>query len=184
MSAIFHWLQRRERRGVADRGSRRATREVLIVPTDSHVSPRTLADTVSDEALSAETRFVWVLLPVVVPPTLPIGAVPPRIAARLEHLRESADTALRASDARGRVEVVPCRSLPALLAATGGRAPALLAATGGRDRLVLVGRAGWPVRRAAHGLFGEIVVVPPQPRRSRPGAPAAIPSLSSPANRS
>jgi hypothetical protein len=173
MGAIFHWLQRRQRRDVADPGSRHATREVLIVPTDSHVSPGTLADTVSDEALSAETRFVWVLLPVVVPPTLPIGAVPPRIAARLEHLRESADTALRASDARGRVEVVPCRSLPALLAATGGR-----------DRLVLVGRTGWPVRRAAHGLFGEIVVVPPQPRRSRPGAPAAIPSLSSPANRS
>jgi hypothetical protein len=173
MSAIFHWLQRRERGGVADPGSRRATREVLIVPTDSHVSPRALADTVSDEALSAETRFVWVLLPVVVPPTLPIGAVAPRIAARLEHLRESADTALRASDVRGRVEVVPCRSLPALLAATGGR-----------DRLVLVGQAGWPVRRAAHGLFGEMVVVPAKPPRARPATPAAVPSLSSPANRS
>ena len=172
MAAIFDWLQRRERRGAADPGSRRAKREVLIVPTDSHASPRALADVVSDEALSAETRFVWVLLPVVVPATLPIGAVPPRIAARLEHLRESADTALRASDARGRVEVVPCRSLPALLTATGGR-----------DRLVLVGRAGWPVRRAAHGLFGEIAVVAPQPRRSRPGAPAAVPTLSSPANR-
>jgi hypothetical protein len=172
MSAILDWWQRRERRGVADPGSRRATREVLIVPTDSHAGPRALADVVSDEALSAETRFVWVLLPVVVPATLPIGAVPPRIAARLEHLRESADTALRASDARGRVEVVPCRSLPALLAATGGR-----------DRLVLVGRAGWPVRRAAHGIFGEIVVVSSQPRRSRPGAPAAIPSLSSPVSR-
>jgi hypothetical protein len=159
MGAIFHWLQRRERRGVADPDSRRATREVLIVPTDSHVSPRALADIVSDEALSTETRFVWVLLPVVVPATLPIGAIPPRIAARLEHLRETADTALRASDARGRVEVVPCRSLPALLAA-------------------------WPVRRAAHGIFGEIAVVPPQPPRSRPGAPAAIPNLSSPANRS
>ena len=173
MSEIFHWLQGRERRGVADPGRCRATREVLIVPTDSRVSPWTLADTVSDEALFAETRFVWVLLPVVVPPTLPIGAVPPRIAARLEHLRDLADTALRASDARGRVEVVPCRSLPTLLAATGGR-----------DRLVLVGRAGWPVRRAAHGLFGEIVVVVPPPRPSRPGAPAAIPSLSAPANRS
>jgi hypothetical protein len=172
MGAIFDRLQRRRRRGAADPGSRRATREVLIVPTDSHVSPKAVADIVSDEALSAETRFVWVLLPVVIPPTLPIGAVPPRIAARLEHLRESADTALRASDARGRVEVVPCRSLPALLAATGGR-----------DRLVLAGRAGWPVRRAAHGLFGEIVVVPPQPPRSRPGAPAAVPNLSSPANR-
>ena len=173
MGAIFHWLQRRERRGVADPDSRRTTREILIVPTDSHVSPRALADIVSDEALSTETRFVWVLLPVVVPATLPIGAVPPRIAARLEHLRETADTALRASDARGRVEVVPCRSLPALLTATGGR-----------DRLVLVGRAGWPVRRAAHGLFDEIVVVPPQPRRSRPGVPAAVPNLSSPVNRS
>jgi hypothetical protein len=172
MSAILDWWQRRERRAVADPGSRRATREVLVVPTDFHASPRALADVVSDEALSAETRFVWVLLPVVVPATLPIGAVPPRIAARLEHHRESADTALRASDVRGRVEVVPCRSLPALLAATGGR-----------DRLVLVGRAGWPVRRAAHGVFGEIVVVPLRPRRSRPGAPAAIPSLSSPANR-
>jgi len=172
MGVIFDWLQRRERTGGADPGSRRATREVLIVPTDSHASPRALADVVSDEALSAETRFVWVLLPVVVPATLPIGAVPPRIAARLEHLRESADTALRASDTRGRVEVVPCRSLPALLAATGGR-----------DRLVLVGRAGSPIRRAAHGLFSEIVVVPPQPRRSRPGVPAAIPNLPSPANR-
>jgi hypothetical protein len=172
MSAIFDWLRARHRSGVADPGSRRATREVLIVPTDSHASPRALADVVSDEALSAETRFVWVLLPVVVPATLPIGAVPPRIAARVEHLRESADTALRASDARGRVEVVPCRSLPALLAATGGR-----------DRLVLVGGAGWPVRRAAHGLFREIAVVQLQPRRSRPGAAAAIPSLSSPANR-
>jgi hypothetical protein len=172
MGVIFDWLQRRERRGVADPDSRRASREVLIVPTDSHVSPKALADIVNDEGLSTETRFVWVLLPVVVPSTLPIGAVPPRIAARLEHLRESADTALRASDARGRVEVVPCRSLPALLEATGGR-----------DRLVLVGRAGWPVRRAAHGLFGEIVVVLPQPRRRPAVAPAALPNLSSPANR-
>jgi hypothetical protein len=173
MGAIFDRLQRRRRRGVADPGSHRATREVLIVPTESHARPRALADVVSDEALSAETRFVWVLLPVVIPSTLPIGAVPPRIAARLEHLRETADTALRASHVRGRVEVVPCRGLSALLAATGGR-----------DRLVLVGRAGSPVRRAAHGLFREIAVVPPRPPQRRPGATAAVPNLSSPANRS
>jgi hypothetical protein len=172
MDAIFDWLHRLGRKGVASAGSPRASREVLIVPTDSHVSPQAFAEIVREEALSAETRFVWVLLPVVIPPTLPIEAVPPRIAARLEHLRESADTALRASDVRGRVEVVPCRSVPALLAATGGR-----------DRLVLAGRAGWPVRRAAHGLFREIAVVPPQPRRGRPAAPAAVPSLSPPAGR-
>lgn len=169
MGAIFDWLQRLGRRGVANPGS---PREVLIVATDSHVSPQALADIVGDEALSAETKFVWVLLPVVVPATLPIGALPPRIASRLEHLRESADTALRASDVRGRVEVVPCRSVPALLVATGGG-----------DRLVLAGRTGWPVRRTAHGLFREIAVVPPQPRRRRLGAPAAVPGLLPPAGR-
>jgi hypothetical protein len=174
MDAIFDWLQRRGRRGVADPGSRRgAARDVLIVATDSHVSPQALADIVSEEALSVESMFVWVLLPAVIPPTLPIAAVPPRIAARLEHLRETADTARRACDARGRVEVVTCRSVPALLAAAGGG-----------DRLVLAGRAGWPVRLAAHGLFRGIVVVPPQPRRRRPAVSAAPPNVSPPASRS
>jgi hypothetical protein len=68
MDAIFDWLQRRGRRGVADPGSRRgAARQVLIVATDSHVSPQALADIVSEEAvrLAAHGLFRGI---VVVPP--------------------------------------------------------------------------------------------------------------------
>lgn len=128
----------------------------LIVPADSHVHPGLIADAV---ALAAErAAHVSVLLPAVLPPTLPISAFPPRIAARMAALAEAARVALEALGIRGRVATVPCRSVAALLHAAG---PA--------DLLVLVGRPGWDVRRAAHGVAPAILTVPAPaaPRRAR-----------------
>ena len=72
--------------------------------------------------------------------------------------------------AEGRVEIVPCRSIPALLHAAW---PV--------DTLMIVGQAGWGVRRAARGVAPDVTIVPSrpsvaaqpastsQPRRSRQG---------------
>ena len=66
---------------------------------------------------------------------------------------------------RGRVEIVPCRSLAALLQAVW---PV--------DTLILVGGAGWSVRRAARGVAHNLVVIPSRSTVPRHGAaPAAQP---------
>ena len=101
------------------------------------------------------------------PPTLPISAFPPRIAARMTALVQAARTAMHALDVHGRVAIVPCRSVAALLRSAGPT-----------DALILVGRAGWDVRRAAHGSAGEIVnVADPAARRGRrPRALHSVPA--------
>jgi hypothetical protein len=132
---------------------------ILIVATDTHIQPRLLRDAVGDAIARTPgaIRVVNVMIPAVVPPTLPITAWPPRLAARLGNLRDAAEQTVEALRPRGRVEIVPCRSVAALLHAVW---PV--------DTLVLVGGAGWSVRRAARGVAPDLVVVPsraPTPRR-------------------
>jgi hypothetical protein len=138
----------------------------LIVCTDTRVEPQLLTGALADAVGRAPRdaiRVVRVLLPAVLPPTLPITAWPPRLAARLEALRAAADEAGRSLQPPARVEIVPCRSVPALLDASW---PA--------DALALVGSAGWSVRRAARGVAGDVTIVPSaRPcRRQRPARPA------------
>lgn len=132
---------------------------ILVVATDTHIPPQLLTDAVGDALARArgEIRVIRVMIPAVVPPTLPITAWPPRLAARLDALRDAAEGIAESLRPRGRVEIVPCRSVPALLQAVW---PV--------DSLVLVGGAGWSVRRAARGVAPDVVVVPsrtPVPRR-------------------
>jgi len=139
---------------------------ILIVCTDTRVEPQLLTGAVADAVGRAPRdaiRVVRVLLPAVLPPTLPITAWPPRLAARLEALRAAADEAGRSLQPPARVEIVPCRSVPALLDASW---PA--------DALVLVGSAGWGVRRAARGVASDVTIVPSRRsrRRPRPARPA------------
>jgi nucleotide-binding universal stress UspA family protein len=138
---------------------------ILIVASDTHIQPELLANAVREAVArtSAEVTVVEVMIPAVVPPTLPITAWPPRLAARLGQLRDAADEVAARLQPRGRVEIVPCRSVGALLQAVW---PV--------DTLVLVGGAGWSVRRAARGVAPDMVVVP-----SRPGAPRREPAPSS-----
>jgi len=139
------------------------SQRILIVPTDSRVHARLIDDALLEAGLvgSDADGFAEVLIPAVLPSTLPISACPPRIAARLNALRNESHLALKAAGVRGRVEIVPCRSVPALLRAATAA-----------DRLVLVGRAGWSLRRAAHGVAKELLVVGPRARRTEPAAAA------------
>lgn len=143
-------------------------RHVLVVCTDTRVDPEHLARALRDAVARVprdEIAVARVLLPAVLPPTLPIGAWPPRLAARLEGLRAAADNAGGSLTPPARVEIVPCRSVPAVLNATWRV-----------DALVLVGGAGWSVRRAARAVAHDVTIVPtpPRNRRLRP-APAAPP---------
>jgi hypothetical protein len=142
-------------------------RHVLIVATDSHIQPQLLADAVTGATRrgSDAVTVVRVMLPAVLPPTLPVTAWPPRLAARLERLRDAIDPILEALQPKGRVEIVPCRSVAALLQAVW---PV--------DTLILVGRAGWSVRRAARGVAPDVVMIPARtaPSRREP-APASQP---------
>lgn len=143
-------------------------RHVLIVATDSHIQPQLLADAVAGATRrgSDAVTVVRVMLPAVLPPTLPVTAWPPRLATRLDRLRDTIDPILEAMQPKGRVEIVPCRSVAALLQAVW---PV--------DTLILVGRAGWSVRRAARGVAPNVVMVPARtaPSRREP-APASQPN--------
>jgi hypothetical protein len=142
-------------------------RQLLIVCTDRHVEPRLLTVAVT-EALAREPGGITVarvLIPAVLPSTLPISAWPPGLAHRLDRLRCAAEAIVAARRPPGRVEITACRSLADLLAAAW---PV--------DALVLVGGAGWRVRRAVHGLAHDVVVVPSQPARRRAPTPSPKPA--------
>ena len=128
-----------------------SARTVLIVAVDPRLRPELLDEAICDVVRTDDGTLgpLRVLIPVVLPSTLPISACPPRIAARLDRLQEAASDALDRVGVTGRVEVEPCRGVPALLR---------LVPT--PDTLVLVGRAGWSVRRAARGVADEIVMYP------------------------
>jgi hypothetical protein len=145
-------------------------RQLLVVCTDTRVDPPHLTGAVT-EALAREPAGITVvrmLIPAVLPTTLPISGWPPRLAQRLGRLRDAAEAAVASVRPRGRVEIAACRSVVDLLSAAW---PV--------DALVLVGGAGWRVRRAVHGLAQDVVVVPSRPsRRHEPLAssrPTALP---------
>jgi hypothetical protein len=66
---------------------------------------------------------------------------------------------------RGRVEIAACRGVADLLSAAW---PV--------DALVLVGGAGWRVRRAVHGVAPDVVVVPSRRARREP-LPSSRPTV-------
>lgn len=143
-------------------------RHTLIVCTDTRVAPERLADRIREAVARVprgEIAVVRVVLPAVLPSTLPISAWPPRLAARVEGLRTAADRAGSSLTPPARIEIVRCRSIPALLNASW---PV--------DALVLVGTAGWSVRRAARGVAPDVTIAPSRPaaRRLRT-APASRP---------
>ena len=126
-------------------------RQLLVVCTDTRIDPTFLADALT-EALArdpAGLTVVRVLIPAVLPATLPIGAWPPGMAQRLERLREAADAVIASGRSPGRVEIAACRGVANLLS------------------------AAWPV------VAPDIVVVPSRrARRSGPlpaSRPKAIP---------
>jgi hypothetical protein len=140
-------------------------RHILIVATGSHIPPQLLARAVTD-AMRGEpdaVTVVNVMIPAVLPPTLPVTAWPPRLAARLNRLHDAMVPILESLQPKGRVEIVPCRSVAALLHAVW---PV--------DTLILVGHAGWSIRRAARGVAPDLVLVPARTAPSRRDAtPAA-----------
>ena len=140
-------------------------RHVLIVATDSHIQPQLLVDAVTDATGrgSDAIMVVRVMIPAVLPPTLPVTAWPPRLAARLGRLHDAVEPILESLQPKGRVEIVPCRSIAALLQAAWRV-----------DTLILVGRAGWSVRRAARGVAPDVVMIPSRTVPSRrEAAPAS-----------
>ena len=128
-----------------------SARTFLLVAADPRLRPEVLDDAVCEVVRSDDGTLgsLKVLIPLVLPSTLPITACPPRIAARLQRLHEAASDAMDRVGVTGRVEIEPCRSVAALLRAV--PAP---------DTLMLVGRAGWPVRRAARGVAPTTVTWP------------------------
>jgi hypothetical protein len=142
--------------------------QVLIVCADSRVEPDLLTGAIGDARARAprgEISVMRVVIPAVLPATLPISAWPPRLADRLNGLREAAERVAGALGSPCRVEIVPCRSVSALLNAVW---PV--------DALVLVGSAGWGVRRAARGVAPDVVIVPSRrSARRRQQTPSAHP---------
>lgn len=137
----------------------------LVVPTGNRVSPDAISSAI--HSVAGDDPFIWVAIPCVIPPALPIGAVPPRLRERLRRQQQAAFTALRQSRAPGRVEIVPCRSVSAMI----GAACALEPVAG----IVLAGPASWWLRREIHGLAP---VTTGAGRTPRPASTAAtVPAL-------
>ena len=134
----------------------------IVIPS----SPR-----VGDEVLQRAIRHamhaggaVMVLIPVVLPPSLPIGAAPPRLMARAEHQREITRRVLDRAGRPRLAEIVQVRSVPALVRA--------LESDVGPDEVVVAGRAPWALRRALHGVTASTVI---SERTSKPATPIGTP---------
>jgi hypothetical protein len=110
----------------------------LVCPTGASISPDLLATAVAEVATG--NCYVHVILPAVLPATMPISAYPPRLAERLERLRIAAVRAVREPMRRGRVEILPCRSVQSAIGQALGR--------GAPAEIVLVGTASWRLRRS------------------------------------
>jgi hypothetical protein len=131
----------------------------LLVVTGARVAPETLERAIARAHATCE--WLDVLIPAVLPPTLPISAMPPRLAQRLTVLRERAVEILARLQARGRIDIVPTRDVPSMLRAASARPP---------GELILAGTAGRRLRRAAHGIAPVSVVSEHAVRSDRPGA--------------
>jgi hypothetical protein len=127
---------------------------VGVVVTDTHVRPDGLMEAIAAAAADRGHLSLEVVIPVVLPPTLPISAVPPRIAARANALLEQARASLELAACPSQAQITPCRSIPALLRELSPM-----------NRLILVGSAGWGVRRAARGVADDVNVMSDRARR-------------------
>jgi hypothetical protein len=110
----------------------------LVCPTGATVAPELLRAAIAEVAQG--NCYVHVVLPAVLPATLPLSACPPRLAERLDLLRATAERAVREPMRRGRIEVVPCRSVASAIGQAIER--------GRPSEIVLVGSAPWRLRRA------------------------------------
>ncbi len=131
----------------------------LLVVTGARVAP----ETVERAMLRAHAACgrIDVLIPAVLPPTLPISAMPRHLVQRLSVLRDRAIETLARLEARGRVDVILTRDVCAALRAASARRP---------DEVILAGSAGWRLRRAAHGVAPVSVVSDRGVRSGRAGA--------------
>jgi hypothetical protein len=138
---------------------------VLLVTTSAHVPPDLLEAAIG--RAHQEHERVHVVIPAVLPPTLPISAMPPHLATRVNTLRRVAVETIARLRAPGRVEIVRSRDTrSALLAATVER-PA---------EVVLVGAAGWSLRRAARGIAPVTVMSDRGPRHYGRSAGTTVPA--------
>ncbi len=80
---------------------------VLLVTTSARVPPELLEAAIV--RAHSEHERLHVVIPAVLPPTLPISAMPPHLAARVSALRRTAAGALARLRAPGRVEIVRSR---------------------------------------------------------------------------
>jgi hypothetical protein len=133
----------------------------LVCPT-RRVKPELLAEAVAEVATG--NCYVHVVIPAVMPATMPISAYPPRLAERLEGLRAAAERAVREPMRRGRIEIVPCRNVQSAI----GQA----IEQGMPDEIVLVGAAPWRLRRALRGVAPFRVVSERPAPTQRPDTPA------------
>jgi hypothetical protein len=129
----------------------------LICATSPRIAPELLETAIAEVATG--NCYVHVVLPAVLPVTMPISAYPPRLAERLEALRVTAERAVRAPMRRGRIEITQCRSVQSAI----GQA----FEQGMPDEIVLAGAASWRLRRALRHVAPFRVV------NGRPAAPAA-----------
>ncbi len=128
-------------------------RRALVIVADT-TADRTLLVSAIEAAATAGAEAIETLIPFVVPATLPIGAQPPRAAAALNALRATAVDTLWRLGLGGRAEIVPCRSLPALVRAAGTP-----------DHVVVAGRLTRSLRRALDATDSEVTALPTSARR-------------------
>lgn len=140
--------------------------EALVLVVDPGAAAPLIGDALA-AAAGVTGHRVEMLIPFVVPSTLPIGAELPGVAKRLNPLREAAVEAMWAQGVSGRAEIVPCRSLSALIGAL--EAPARIVLLGAPDRLL---------RRTLRHVPAELVTIltrPAQPRARLPHRRPAMP---------
>lgn len=127
--------------------------EALVLVVDPGAAAPLVGDALA--AAAATGHRVEMLIPLVVPSTLPIGAELPGVAEVLNRLREAAVEAMWAQGVSGRAEIVPCRSLSALIGAL--EAPA---------RIVLLGSPDRRLRRTLRHV-PELITIPTRPAQRR-----------------
>jgi len=125
----------------------------VVIPSSPRVSDRVLERAVG-HAL-AGGGAVRVLVPIVLPPSLPIHASPPRLLARAQHQRDVACRALARAGKPRLADLAQCRSLPSLVRT--------LCDEEDVAEIVIAGRASWGLRRALHGIKGSTVISDREP---------------------
>jgi hypothetical protein len=115
--------------------------------TGAHVVPALLETAIARAHRDHERLHV--VIPAVIPPALPISAMPDGLAERVDALRRAAIGAFTRLQARGLIEVVPTRD---------ARSALLAAVTEVPDHVLLLGAPGRSLRRAAQGLAAVTVI--------------------------